>query len=263
MTPGERASPAAGEGVPRAVGEGASPAVDERPRAGGLALAGAGAILFSAKAVIVKLAYRYDVDPVTLIAMRMIVAVPFFALAAWWVERRSPQSWRAGDGFLVLVLGLLGYYLASFLDFLGLQYISAGLERVILYLNPTLVLVISAVALGRAVRRRELLALAIAYVGVFLVFAHDVRFEGADVALGGALVFASALAYALYLVGSGEMVKRLGPVRLTAWASIVASFACILQALALDPGALLRQPVPVWWLSLVNGTLCTVLPVFL
>jgi len=238
-------------------------AADRPSQAGGFIMAATGAVLFSAKAVIVKLAYRHGVDPVTLIAMRMLVALPFFVASAWWIGRRSPIEWRPGDRARVFVLGLLGYYVASFLDFLGLQYISAGLERVILYLNPTLVLLISALALGRTVRRHELVALAVAYAGVLIVFAHDVRFEGSDVPLGGALVFASALAYAIYLVGSGEMVRRLGPVRLTAWASIVASLACIVQALAVDAGALLVQPAPVWWLSLINGTLCTVLPVFL
>lgn len=232
-------------------------------RAGGFALAAAGAVLFSAKAIIVKLAYRWQVDPATLIAMRMLVALPFFAAAAWWIGRRAPMAWRPGDRLQVVVLGLLGYYLASYLDFLGLQYISAGLERIILYLNPTLVLLISALALRRPVRRHEVIALAITYLGVFLVFAHDVRVEGANVPLGGLLVFASALSYAIYLVVSGQLVKRLGPVRLTAWASIVASLACIAQALVLDAGALLVQPAPVWWLSLLNGTLCTVLPVFL
>ncbi len=232
-------------------------------RAGGFALAAAGAVLFSGKAIIVKLAYRWQVDPATLIAMRMLVALPFFAAAAWWIGRRAPMAWSPGDRLQVVVLGLLGYYLASYLDFLGLQYISAGLERIILYLNPTLVLLISALALRRPVRRHEVIALAITYLGVFLVFAHDVRVEGANVPLGGLLVFASALSYAIYLVVSGQLVKRLGPVRLTAWASIVASLACIAQALVLDAGALLVQPAPVWWLSLLNGTLCTVLPVFL
>lgn len=232
-------------------------------RTGGFLLAGTGAVLFSAKAILVKLAYRHQVDPTTLIAMRMLVALPFFVLAAWWVERRAPIAWQRTDRLRVIVLGLLGYYLASYLDFIGLQYISAGLERIILYLNPTLVLLISALALKRRIRRHEMVALALAYAGVFAVFAHDVSLEGQNVPLGSALVFGSALSYALYLVISGESVKRLGPVRLTAWASIVASLACIAQALAIDPGALLEQPAPVWWLSLVNGTVCTVLPVFL
>jgi drug/metabolite transporter (DMT)-like permease len=232
-------------------------------RAGGFAFAAAGAILFSAKAIIVKLAYRHQVDPATLIAMRMMIALPFFAAVAWWVGRRSPLAWRPADRARVVLLGLLGYYIASYLDFMGLQYISAGLERVILYLNPTLVLLISALALRRKVGRQELIALAITYLGVFVVFAHDVRLEGANVALGSALVFLSAVSYAVYLVMSGEMVRRIGPMRLTAWASIVASIACIAQSLALDAGALLSQPAPVWWLSALNGTLCTVFPVFL
>ena len=239
---------------------GAQPA---RPLAAGVALASLGAVLFSAKAIIVKLAYRHGVDAVTLIALRMVFALPFFVAVAWHVERKGASPWKPGDRWRVLGLGLAGYYLASFLDFLGLQYISAGLERIILYLNPTLVLLISALVLRRRIGRREWVALAISYAGVVFVFWHDLSFSGRDVPLGSALVFASALSYAVYLVGSGELVARLGALRLTAWASIVASLACILQALALDAGALWSQPAPVYWLSALNGFFCTVLPVFL
>lgn len=223
-------------------------------------------MLFAGKAVIVKLAYRHGVDPATLIALRMAFSLPFFVAVAWWVERRTPAQaspWRRGDALRVTALGLLGYYLSSYLDFLGLQYVSAGLERVILYLNPALVLLITALWLRRPVLARQWLAMAVAYTGVALVFAHDVSAAGADVPLGAGLVFASAALYAIYLVASGEMVRRLGSLRLTAWAMIVSCFACIVQALLVSPGGLMSQPAPVLWLSVLNAVASTVLPVFL
>jgi drug/metabolite transporter (DMT)-like permease len=187
-------------------------------------------------------------------------------LVAWWIERRTPAGesvWRPGDVRRVVALGLLGYYLSSYLDFLGLQYVSAGLERAILYLNPTLVVLITAIVLRRPVSPRQWLALAIAYGGVLIVFWHDLSVTGEHVPLGSALVFASALGYAAYLVASGEMVRRLGSLRLTAWAMIVSCVACIVQALLLSPQALWTQPDAVYVLSLVNALVCTVLPVFM
>jgi drug/metabolite transporter (DMT)-like permease len=245
---------------------GAAAAPDRSRWAGGVALGIAGATLFAAKGVVIKLAYRHGTDPTTLIALRMILSLPFFCAVAWWVERRTAPGaapWRAGDAWRIVGLGLVGYYLASYLDFLGLQYVSAGLERVILYLNPTLVMLIGLLVLRRPVARREWLAVAVAYAGVLLVFWHDLRLGGDRVALGGALVFASAVAYAVYLVAGGELVRRLGSLRLTAWAMIVSCVACIAQALVLDPAALWSQPAPVYALSLVNAVVCTVLPVFM
>jgi len=241
----------------------------------GLGLGLLGSILFSGKAIIVKLAYRHGVDAVVLIALRMCVALPFFVIVAVWQSRvnRSAQQgspWLPGDIWRVIGLGLTGYYAASFLDFLGLQYISAALERVILYLNPTLVLLLSVAFLGKRPGPRELVALAVAYSGVLVVFAHDLwtaplaRGEGGidSVAIGAGFVIASALSYAVYLVAGGQLVARVGSLRLTAWASIVASVACIGQALWVSPTGLLTQPAPVYWLSLLNGIACTVLPVF-
>ncbi len=239
----------------------------------GIAFALAGSILFSGKAIIVKLAYRHGADATSLIALRMAFALPFFVVAAMIARSKAAgradgdaaagSPWRPGDGWKVVLLGVLGYYAASYLDFLGLKYISAGLERVILYLNPTLVLMISAFALGKVIGRRQWQALVLSYVGVMIVFWHDVRLSGSQVALGGTLVFASALAYAVYLVIGGELVARLGSIRMTAYASIVACVCCIVQSLLLDPAGLVSQAPAVYWLSLLNATACTVLPVFL
>ena len=222
----------------------------------------AGSIAFSGKAIIVKLAYRYGVDAVTLIMYRMLFALPLFAVLAWWAGRGRAALTRR-DWLAVCGLGFSGYYLASFLDFAGLAYVTAGLERLILYLNPTLVLAIGALAFRRGVTARQIIALAVSYCGVLLVFGHEVSFQGGDAALGAGLVFASALSYAIYLVASGEEVQRLGAVRLTGLATSVACLFCIAQFLLLRPLSALAVAPEVIWLSVLNATACTFAPVLM
>jgi drug/metabolite transporter (DMT)-like permease len=229
----------------------------------GLALAMFGAIAFSGKAIIVKLAYRYGVDAVTLIMYRMLFALPIFALMAWWSSRGKPPLTRS-DWLGVTGLGITGYYLSSFLDFAGLQYITASLERLIIYLTPTLVMLLGWLLYRRAFRRVHLLGMALSYGGVILVLGREVRFEGGQVALGAALVFASTITYAVYLVYSGELVRRLGSLRLVGLATSVACLCCLLQFLALRPLATAFAVAPeVVWLSVLNATLCTAAPVLM
>ena len=229
----------------------------------GLALAMFGAVAFSGKAIIVKLAYRYGVDAVTLIMLRMLFALPFFVALAWWAGRGQPKL-SARDWRVITLLGFSGYYLASFLDFWGLQYISASLERLILYLGPTLVLLLGRVLFKRRVARAQLVALAVSYLGVLLVFGHELQLDGRNTAVGAALVFGSTLSYAIYLVFSGEEVKRLGAARLTGLASSVACVLCILQYVLLRPWDSALSVAPqVLWLSLLNATLCTFAPVLM
>ena len=237
-------------------------------RAVGLTLALLGAVAFSAKAIIVKLAYRHDVDAVTLIMFRMLFALPFFLAISWWtgIPRNGaiPVKLSSRDILGVLGLGVTGYYLASFFDFAGLAYISASLERLILYLNPTLVLLLGWALYGRRITRLQALGMAISYSGVLLVFGHEVQFAGSNVARGAALVFVSAVSYAIYLTYSGELVKRLGSMRLVGLATSVACVLCIVQFLLLRPlNAALEVAPAVIWLSMLNGTLCTVVPVLL
>jgi drug/metabolite transporter (DMT)-like permease len=223
----------------------------------------AGAIAFSGKAIIVKLAYRHGVDAVTLIMLRMLFALPFFVALAWWSGRGQPPL-TARDWRVVSLLGFSGYYLASFLDFWGLQYVSASLERLILYLGPTLVLLLGRVLFGRRVARGQLLALVISYAGVLLVFGHELQVVGGQTGVGAALVFASTLSYALYLVYSGEEVKRLGALRLTGLATTVACVLCIAQFALLRPWqSAFDVAAPVIWLSLLNATACTFAPVLM
>ena len=228
----------------------------------GLLLAAAGAIAFSGKAIIVKLAYRYGVDSITLWMFRMLFAMPFFLALAWWAGRgQAPLTKR--DWWGVLGLGFSGYYLSSFLDFLGLQYISASFERLILYLNPTLVLILGWVLYKRNITYRQGVAMAVSYSGVLLVFGHEVSLVGDNVFLGATLVFLSAVTYAIYLSYSGQLVQRLGSLRLAGLATTVACFFCILQFVVLMPLSALQVPPEVIGLSMLNATACTVLPVLM
>ena len=230
------------------------------PRYGAaMALAAAGAIAFSGKAIIVKLGYRHGVDAVTLLMLRMVLALPLFMALAWWASRgKAALPWR--DRLKVMALGFSGYYLASYLDFAGLAYISASLERLILYLSPTIVLLIGVLQFGKRVSARQLLSMVVSYSGVVLVFGHELHLQAEGTAIGAALVFASAVTYSLYLTYSGEMVKRLGSLRLIGLASSVAALCCIVQFVVLRPLSAAWVPEPVLWLSLLNATVCTVAP---
>ena len=228
----------------------------------GLLLAAAGSIAFSGKAIIVKLAYRHGVDAITLVMFRMLFAVPFFIAMAWWAGRHQAPLTR-NDWWGVWGLGFSGYYLSSYLDFLGLQYISASFERLILYLNPTLVLLLGWVLYKRKITFRQGMAMAVSYSGVLLVFGHEVSLVGDNIALGALLVFGSAVTYAIYLTYSGQLVQRLGSLRLAGLATTVACFFCILQFVLLKPLSALNVEPDVMWLSLLNAIVCTVLPVLM
>lgn len=230
--------------------------------ASGFVLAIFGAIAFSGKAIIVKLAYRHGVDAVTLIMYRMLFALPLFAAMAWWASRGKPPLARR-DWLDVLGLGFSGYYLASFLDFAGLAYITASLERLVLYLTPTLVLAIGWLLYRKRASRLQMLGTLISYAGVLLVFGHEVTLAGTDVAWGSLLVFLSAVSYAFYLSYSGELVRRLGSLRLVGLATSVACVLCIAQFLLLRPLAAAQVAPEVIWLSVLNAAACTAVPVLL
>ena len=237
-----------------------------RPALSGLLLATAGAIAFSGKAIIVKLSYLYEVDAVTVIMYRMLFALPFFIAMGLWAERQAiarenPLTRR--DVLDIIGLGVVGYYLSSYLDFLGLQYITASLERLILYLNPTLVVLLGWAVYKKPIHPIRMLAMAISYSGVLLVFSHELSFAGSNVALGGSLVFASAVSYAVYLLYSGQLVQRIGSLRLVGWATSVACVCCIAQFVVLRPMSAAAVPVEVLWLGVLNAIACTVAPMLM
>lgn len=230
----------------------------------GYGLAALAAIGFSAKTILVKLAYVQAVDAVTLLALRMAFSVPFFLIVAFRQRGSVGQSDLTGrDYWAVGVLGLLGYYLSSLLDFTGLQYISAGLERLILFLYPTLVLAMSALWLKKPFGFRELTAVLLSYSGIALVFVGELDGGGDTLWLGAAYVFAGTVSYALYLLGAGQAIARLGAMRFTAYAMLVACAASILQFVLTHPPEALLLPMPVYQLSLAMAIVSTVLPVFM
>lgn len=225
-------------------------------------LASLGAILFAAKAIVVKFSYQYGASADVVLTLRMLFSLPIFGLAVWWNQRlTSPTPLIKKDVMKVCAIGLLGYFLSSYLDFLGLQYISAGLERVILYLTPAIVLVLSKFFLKKEIHRRQYWAMAVAYIGIVMVFMHDFRLnDHGAVILGGGLVFMAAVVYSVYLIFAGELVGRVGSIRLVALASASATIATCIQSLFMDPAHLFTQQLEVYYLAMINALFCTFMP---
>lgn len=230
----------------------------------GVAFALAGTVAFAFRPVLIKLGYNaHPISATTLLFLRMSLSLPFFVAMAWWFRGQKPISRR--DWLGILGLGFLGYYLASLLDFLGLQYVPAGLGRLIMFLYPTLVVILSAVFLGKPATRKELAALAITYAGIAFVLSDrlGVAPEHRQFLFGAVLIFAAAMCYAVYLVTGSQLVMRVGSARFTAYTMIVSTAPAVVQFLVLEPFSALDLPATVWWYVILLATLCTVLPTFL
>nr|AUN37340.1 drug/metabolite transporter (DMT) superfamily permease [uncultured bacterium] len=238
----------------------------------GPALALVGAFGFSGKSIFAKLAYAAStsIDAVTVLTFRMLFSLPFLGLMLW-MARRSDETQQTRivmsrrDWALMTGLGFIGYFLSSFLDFWGLEYISASLERLILFLNPTIVVILSAIIFRKPVTRWTAAALVLSYSGILLVFAHDfhVMPETRALLIGGGLVFASAVSYAIYLVGNGGLIARLGAPRFTAYGMGVSSIFVISQFLLIRPLSSLQQPAAVYWHMAGIAVFSTVLPIWI
>jgi drug/metabolite transporter (DMT)-like permease len=230
----------------------------------GIALAILAAFGFSFKAIFVKLAYAAaPVDAVTLLTLRMTFALPIVLWVSLSLRRSAPPLTRKDWGLLI-ALGLLGYYGASILDFIGLQYISTALERLILFIYPTITVLIGVLAMGKRLERRQVAALLLSYAGIGLAFAHDLQVaeDINAVLIGAAFVFGSAVSYALYSAGAEIAVHRLGTVRFAALAILVSTVATQLHFLATQPFSALIQPAPVYVYGAAMALFSTVLPVF-
>ena len=240
-------------------------AAQRKSRLTGALLVAIAAVAFSGKGVIIKLAYRYGVDAVTLLALRMLFSAPFFLLLGWWASRSGAiGKLSARDHGAIVVLGFIGYYLASYFDFLGLQYVTAALERLLLFVHPTFVVLFSALLFGRRITGRDVFAIVVSYAGIALVFGHDVATQPGTVALGSFWVLLSALFYAAYLIGSGRIVGRVGTLRFAAYAGLVSSVCVVSHFLVTREASLLAsQAAPVYWLSLLMAVVSTVLPIVL
>ena len=233
-----------------------------KPASWGLLLALLAAFGFSLKAIFIKLAYPYGVDAITLLALRMGFALPVFL----WVglaEHKAGAALSRQDWGKLLALGYLGYYGASILDFWGLEYISAGLERLILFTYPTLTILIGVLFQGKPFTRREGIAIVLCYTGIGFAFLHDLNLgEPRSVLIGGALVFASSVSYALYLAGSAPMIGRLGAMRFAALAMLFSTAVTLGHFMAAQPFTAFIQPLPVYGWALAMALFATVIPVF-
>jgi drug/metabolite transporter (DMT)-like permease len=239
--------------------------MEQRARLSGAALITIAAIGFSGKAIIVKLAFRHGVDAVTLLTLRMVFSAPFFLMLAWWAGRGAKvEPLGRADLRNIVILGLIGYYLSSYFDFLGLQYISAALERLLLFVHPTFVLLLSAYLFKRHITRRDVMAIVLSYLGIALVFGHDLATQPGNVALGAFWVLLSALLYAAYLIGSGRLVGRVGSMRFASYAGLVSCIGVVAHYLVTrDPRLVASQPGAVYGYGLLMALVSTVLPIAL
>jgi drug/metabolite transporter (DMT)-like permease len=186
-----------------------------------------GAVFFSTKAIFVKLAFQSTgVDAITLLCLRMLFSLPFYLFAAWLVSRKeNKQALTKRDGLLIVTLGILGYYLSSLFDFIGLQYVSAGLERLILFLYPTFAVLINTFYFKTKLNPTQLIALVLTYLGIGIAYWGELQLDTSNphFFFGSFMIFLCAVTYSFYLVGTGRMVPKVGVTRYTAYAMLAAS----------------------------------------
>lgn len=226
-----------------------------------------GACGFSTKAVLIKIAYQTtQVDALTLLMLRMALSLPLYAVVAWWLARQpdnvklQPIQW-----LWVTLLGLLGYYVSSLLDFMGLQYVSAGVERLILFVYPTIVLLMNAGLFGRPIKRIQYVALLLTYVGIGLAFVDDVKAaEQRNLWLGAGLIFACSFTFACYLVGAGRLIAQVGSLKFTCYAMFAAGIGVLAHyGTTHSVESLLRLPTELYWIGAWMALFATVIPTFL
>lgn len=222
-----------------------------------------GVILFSAKAVIVKLVYQYQVDYLTLLLFRMVFSFPFYLAIALWKKPLAAKAIRKKDWLWLFFFGFVGYYLASLFDFMGLQYLKAGLERIILFIYPTIVVLLSWVFFRKKLTKYQSIAIVITYIGVLIAFWDELGFKGENVLFGGFLIFLSAVTYASYLVGSGWLIPKFGMVQFTSYAMMVSTFVVSIHFLFQGNYNLFDYPKEVYLLGLSMAIFCTLIPSFL
>ncbi|MBN1119277.1 MAG: EamA family transporter [Bacteroidales bacterium] len=228
------------------------------------AMALAGVIFFSSKAVFVKMAYKYEVDALSLLTLRLLFAFPVYLGVFIGASTKGKLSEFKGREYLKLILlGIVGYYLASLFDFSGLKYITASLERLILFIYPTMVLAISALVLKQKISTEQKIAVVITYLGVMLAFYQNSYSGGSNFWLGALLIFSSALMYAIYLVGTGNIISRFGTKLFTSFVMIVSSLACFLHFIISAKLGLFNFQIEVYLLAFAMSILCTVIPSFL
>ncbi len=228
----------------------------------GSAFAALGALGFAVKAILIKIAYRTaPIDSTTILALRVLLSCPAFLLMAW---HGGGEALSRRDKFILLWLGFNGYYLASFFDFWGLQYVTAALERLILFTYPGIVLLLNHFWFKRSIKLRECGAVLLSWLGIGLVFYNDLSSSEQPTAVwkGAALIFVSSITYAIYLVGSGRVINRIGSVRLTGIVVSTAAGFIVAHFTLTHPLSDLRQPLPIYWIALALAIFSTILPIY-
>lgn len=231
----------------------------------GVFLVAVGAILFSAKAIIIKLAYQnYDVDDITLLTLRFGFALPFFiAIALNRAKKGLLRNITKKDWAIIALLSMLGYYIASYFDFVGLKYITAGLERIILFIYPTLVVIFSRVFLGKVISRKALIALGITYLGVIIIAFDPHIFNTPNLLKGGSMILVSAITYALYLVFGGEQINKYGSVNFNSVAMVFSSIYVLIHFSVVDTPSILALDPALYGYGIALAIFSTVLPTFM
>jgi drug/metabolite transporter (DMT)-like permease len=220
---------------------------------------------FSSKAVLIKLMYQYHIDTVSVISLRMLLSLPFFILTAVGLARRADNVKLTMDDWLKISgLGIISYYISSMLDFLGLQYLSASLERLILFTYPTMVLILSAIFLKKKITPPQYLALILTYIGIAIIFLFEKGLgEQKNLWLGASFIFICAFTYSIYVIGTGEMVRRIGSVKFSCYAMLAATVPVLIQSYVYNGMAIFHFPKEVYVLSVWLSIIATVIPIFL
>ncbi len=229
----------------------------------GVLIAIVGVVMFSAKAIMVKIAYQYDMTTIHQLLFRMLFVLPVYLYIAFTKKPEKIEEVKKTDYFSIFAFGFIGYYLASYFDFLGLNYIKAGLERIILFVYPTLVVIISRIFLKEKINTKQIIAILITYVGVIIAFSGEVSLGGENTILGGILIFLSALTYASYLVGSGWLIPRFGVLVFTSYAMIVSTFCVVAHYLIVDRGVIFEYQTKAYIICFFMAVLSTLIPSFL
>ncbi len=223
-----------------------------------------GVVLFSSKAVMVKIAYNYNIDAITMLLLRMLFAFPFYVVIAYlYRNKKQKVKTTKKDYVWVFIFGFVGYYLASFFDFVGLAYIKASLERIILFVYPTMVIVLNRVFFKKPITKTQTLAIILSYLGVVFAFSDEVDISGNNVYLGGVFILLSAITYASYLVGSGWLIPKFGVVKFTAYAMLISCFCVFVHFSIIGESNLFNLPWQVYLLGFLIAIFATVIPSFM
>ncbi len=226
-----------------------------------------GAILYSTKAIFVKLAYQYEVPGISLLALRMLFALPLYLGALGWAYGRQklpPLQVSRSDWSYVFLIGLGGYYIASLTDFWGLQYVSASIERLILFTYPTLVLLFSVLFFSERIKSLQIIAILLTYAGIALTLLEELDWGGnSDFITGVGWVSISALSFALYILFGGRLIQKFGTLRFTVYVMLSAATAIIIHHALTYGWQLFHFPRPVYTYSFMMAFFSTFLPSFL